>query len=85
MVNFSENIRTNQTGFIRQWSGLIRQQTGLIRRRIKPVRQRITPVHLVLIFLSLEFFFFSNVSFMTAERVLPSELAYKTAYSEILC
>ena len=56
MGNFSENIRTKWTGFIRQRTGLIRQRTGLIRarikpvrRRIKPVRQRIKAVHLVLI------------------------------------
>ena len=64
MGNFSENIRTNWTGFIRQQTGLICQRTGLIRRRIrpvrwrikpvrwriKPIRQRIKPTHLVLIF-----------------------------------
>ena len=88
--NFSENIRTNRNGFIRQQNGLICQRTGLIRARIKPVswrikpvRQKIKPVHLVLIFLF--FPFSSNVCILSVERVLPPEPKYKTAYYEILC
>ena len=45
---------------------------------------KILLVHLVPIFF-LIFFFFSNVCFLSAERVIPKESAYKTAHSEILC
>ena len=80
--NFSENIRTNWTGFIRQWTGLILQRTGLIRRRIIPVRRRIKlvrrrikpvcqqikPVHLVLIFVLI--FLFSQLFAHCQQREL---------------
>ena len=91
MGNFSENIRNNWTGFICQRYDLIRQRTGFIRRRIRPVHrlirpvpQQIKPVHLVLIF-SFLFLFCLTICFWSAERVIPSESAYKTPYSKILC
>ena len=69
---FSENRRTDWTGFICQRTGLIRQRTGLIRyrikpvgQRIKPVRQRIKPVHLVL-----TFFLFSQPLVFCQQRKL---------------
>ena len=81
MGNFSENIKTNWTGFIGQQSDLIDQRTGLFCGQIRPVRQQIGPVYIVLIFIII-FLFFPYVLFFSAERIISSESAYKTAYSE---
>ena len=75
---FCENIRT-------KWTGFIRRQTCFISKAdetIPPANEAssIGP-YTCFLFFSI----FSNVVFMYAARVLPSESAVRTVFSEILC
>ena len=89
---FCENIRYKWTGIICLQTGFICQRTGFIcladetslpEDEASPPTNEASPIGSLIFFSN--FSLFSNVFFLSAAGVLPTESGLKTAFSENLC